>query len=377
MRSRNPPPINPKPEKAMTDLNENLPPSLTPIIRLNKDAIAALRAGTAPEFPALSSGVAGQANASEARVLVDLYYSLQDYRKAIDNQMRSIDNGADAGAQHAALDFMAAQIDSLEHNAKLWLETFVTAHPMWPWFAAVDGIGPILAAGLVAHLGSRPVPPTVGKWHRYAGLDPSQRWLKVDELKKLWAEQEGDIDQRARTIAIQVGRDPNTVIRDATTDYKTGAVKALTKDSAIKSLSRIPYNRPLKTLCWKIGDQFVKLGGSQKAFYAVWYRNRKALEITRNQRGDRRDLAASTLATTPGHAQKSTYAQGLLPDGRVDLMARRATVKLFLSHLHELWYQVENNCVPPKHFAISVLHHVDYIPPPHQEVLGITQRKPS
>lgn len=353
-------------------MNTNEMPIFTPVVKLNKDAIAALRAGESPDIPSMSKGVAGQANASEARVLIDLYYSMQDYRKAIDNQIRAVENGADAGASHTAFDFMAQQIDAMESNAKLWLEAFVTAHPMWPWFAAVDGIGPILAAGLVAHLGNRPVPPTVGKWHRYAGLDPSQQWLKADELKKLWDEQEGDIDQRARTIATIVGRDPNTVIRDATTDYRTGNEKPLTKDGAIKSLSRIPYNRPLKTLCWKISDQFVKLGGSQKSFYAKWYRNRKALEIVRNQRGDRRELASKTLTMTPNHAQRKIYAEGMLPDGRIDLMARRATVKLFLSHLHELWYQVENDGqVPPKHFAISVQHHVDYIPPPHQEVLGL------
>ena len=353
----------------ITDINQ-APPILAPICKVSKDMIAAIRAGQELNLP--SAGVAGHSNATEARTLIDLYYGIQDYRKAIDNQRRAMDQGADTGITHEALDFIAPQIEAIENNARAWLEAYINSHVMWPWFAAVDGIGPILAAGLVAHLGSRPVPTTVGKWHRYAGLDPSQQWLKAEELRALWNQVTGDIEQRVRAIAAIVGRDPATVLRDATTNFRTGETKSLTKDGALKSLARIPYNRPLKTLCWKVGDQFVKLGDSQKAFYAVFYRQRKAIEIARNLKGERAELAAKTLAEKPTHAQKAIYAQGQLPDGRLDLMARRATVKLFLSHLHELWYRMENDGqLPPRPFAFTILHHTDYIPPPHQEALGL------
>lgn len=343
---------------------------LTPVAKLSKDAINAMRAGTMPNMAA-SGKVGEMANATEARVLVDLYYSMQEQRKAVDNQVLSMDRGVDAGAGHQAADYMGVQVDALEANAKVWLEAFAASHVMWPWFSAVHGIGPVLAAGLIAHLGGRPLPPTVGHWWRYAGLDPSQKWLKADELTRLWAEQDGDADMRTRILSQIVGRDPVTVLRDATVDFKTGETHDLTKARAIKSLSRIPFNRPLKTLCWKVGDQFVKLGGRQDAFYAAFYRNRKAAEIVRNERGDRAELAAQTLAAKPAHAQRKTYAEGKLPDGRVDLMARRATVKLFLSHLHELWWRVEHGGeMPPKPFSVSIQGHAHYIQPPHSEALG-------
>jgi hypothetical protein len=344
---------------------------LVPVMKLTKDAVAAMVAGQTGT-PQLSAGIAGQANATEARVLVDLYYSMQEFRKSIANQIGSMDRGADAGAQHIAATFMASQVDAMESNAKAWLEAFAQTHGMWPWFKAVHGIGPVLSAGLIAHLGGRPVPPTVGHWWRYAGLDPSQQWLKADELAKRWAEAEGDIDQRIRTLSAIVGRDPATVIRDATVDFRTGETKELTRAGALKSLARIPFNRPLKTLAWKCTDQWVKLGANENAYYAVYYRNRKAQEVARNARGDRAELARKTLEAKPTHAQRAIYADGLLPDGRLDLMARRATVKLFLSHLHELWYRLENDGrLPPKPFSISMQGHGHYLEPPHMDALGM------
>jgi hypothetical protein len=343
---------------------------LVPIQKLSKDAVNAMRAGIMPNV-ASAGAVGAMTNATEARVLVDLYYSMQEQRKSVDNQVLSMDRGVDGAAGHQAADFLGTQVDALEANAKTWLEAFAAAHPMWPWFQAVHGIGPVLAAGLIAHLGGRPLPPTVGHWWRYAGLDPTQQWLKADALGKLWGDQEGDIDMRTRVVAKIIGRDPETVLRDATVDFRTGETKPLTKAGAIKSLSRIPFNRPLKTLCWKVGDQFVKLGSREDAFYARFYRNRKADEIARNERGDRAALAAKTLAEKPTHAQRKTYAEGRLPDGRVDLMARRATVKLFLSHLHELWWRKEHNGeMPPKPFSVSIQGHAHYIPPPHVEAIG-------
>lgn len=344
-------------------------PSLQPIIKLSKDAIAAIRAGSDPEASGIQTGIAGHSNASSARILVDLYYTMQDVRKAMDNKDRAHEQGADPTATHEAVDYMAKQVTVIEDNARTWLQAYVVTHPMWPWLHRVPGIGPVLSAGLVAHLGAREIPPTVGHWWRFAGLDPSQRWLGQAELKALWDAQEGDVDMRTRIVSHLVGRDPETVIRDATTNFKTGEITPLTKLKALKSLARIPYNRPLKTLCWKIGDSMVKLGNRQDAFYAVFYRERKATEIARNQRGDRAELAAKTLQAKPNHAKASTYREGLLPDGRVDMMARRATVKLFLSHLHELWYRLENGKAPPHPFSTTIKGHAHYIAPPYQEAL--------
>ena len=345
---------------------------LQPIIKLTRDAAAIL---TMSQPDPISGEPPREMSSHEARALVDLYYTMQELRKRIANQILAIERGADVQPKHESADFLLSQAAVMEENAKLFLNVFVNSHPMAPWFNAVHGIGPVLAAGLLAHLGSRRVPPTVGHWWRFAGLDPSQKWLKSDELAKLWNEQTGDIEERTRVICKIVGRNPASVIRDATTNFRTGETTKLTKAKALKSLARIPFNRPLKTLCWKIADQMVKLGDRKDAHYAAYYRDRKAIEIARNQAGDRAEQAAKVLAAKPKHAQRAKYENGMLPDGHVDAMARRATVKLFLSHLHELWHEVDWGTPPTtKPFAISMQGHAHYIAPFYAEFISKTTR---
>lgn len=264
---------------------------IVPVVKLGKDAVAAIRAGGAPQATA-PGGLASVTNNTLARQLVDLYYDMQETRKRLGNKQRAADHGRDAVTEDTAIDFMLAQSEAMEHNAKGFLEAFVQVQPIYEeWLREVHGIGPILAAGLIAYLGSRDLPPTVGHWWRYAGLDPSQKWLSADELGKLWKIYEGDVETRARAIALEVGRDPNTVMRDATTDFKTGEPKPLTKDSAIKSLARIPYNRRLKTLCVVPGQRVltrtgyrpiegVAVGDEVLTHLGRW---RKVTEVMRNE----------------------------------------------------------------------------------------------
>jgi hypothetical protein len=341
--------------------------SLTPVVKLTRDALKELGGATMPAGGDSVPQPAGDASRETARSLVDLYYRMQEERKALANQVGAIERGTDTGGSQW-IEYTLRQIEVLEANAAAFLETFAWSHPMGPWLQAVHGIGPVLAAGLLAHL---TLQPTVGHWWRFAGLDPSQQWLGAEKLRPEWDRLEGDVETRLRILSGIVGRNPETVLRDATTDYRTGEVKKLTRDGAIKALSRIPFNRPLKTLCWKIGDSFVKLGGRQDAYYARYYRQRKAEEVARNLRGDRAALAARTLAAKPTHAQRAIYAEGRLPDGRIDLMARRATVKLFLSHFHEVWWRVEHGTSPPKPFSVAVLGHGHYLPPPYMVALGL------
>jgi len=351
---------------------------LQPVIRLNKDAIRILGAGgSSPQGGSTPVPGSVATELHEARALVDLYYSLQELRKSVANQIGAIERGADTGVTHEASDYLLEQAKAMEQNAQLFLETAASRHPMWPWFVAVHGIGPVLSAGLIAHLGARAVPVTVGHWWRHAGLDPSQKWLGANELAREWDSVDGDVYERVRAVSLRVGRDPETVIRDATTNFKTGeSTGELTKAKALKSLARIPFNRPLKTLLWKVVDQFVKLGERSEAYkYAKWYRARKALEVERNLRGDRAAQAAAVLERRTGHAQRATYAKGLLPDSHVDAMARRATAKLFLSHLHELWYQVEHGAKPPAPFSNAIQRHAHYIAPFYSDAVLDSSKK--
>jgi hypothetical protein len=58
------------------------------------------------------------------------------------------------------------------------------------------------------------------------------------------------------------------------------------------------------------------------------------------------------------------YSAGRLPPGQIDARARRYAVKLFLSHLHEVWYKAHFGKAPPLPYPIAILGHAHIKPPP-------------
>lgn len=349
---------------------------MEPITKLDKDArkavegnLAALALGEGQDLPAASF----ERNTSVAKTLVDLYYNAQRSRIRLNNQVKAVQRGTDQTSGVEFLSFFLKQQQAVEENAKAWLEAYAVTHKLWPWFEAVYGIGPVIAAGLVAHLGNKPVPNFVGAWWRYAGLDPTQKWLSQDALRKVWTEvvpRGTDLDEAAIIMSAHIGRSPNSVIRDATTNFKTGETHALTKPKLLAALARIPYNRALKTLVWKLTDSFVK-HQDDASVYTRLYRERKAYEIRRNQSGGRADDCAKVLAKFPNHAQRKTYESGLYPDGHIQNLTLRWLGKIFLSHLHYIWHSVDYGRPPVMPYAITYLEHEDFIAPPHLEVLGL------
>jgi hypothetical protein len=47
--------------------------------------------------------------------------------------------------------------------------------------------------------------------------------------------------------------------------------------------------------------------------------------------------------------------------------AKRYAVKLFLAHLHEVWYREHYKTAPPIPYPIAHLGHAHYIAPPNTE----------
>lgn len=241
----------------------------------------------------------------EARYLVDAYYIMQEDRKRAKAQERAHNASAEPSA---VLSWLADQSSTLEKQITVALDRYTQAHVMGSWMRGVYGIGPVLSAGLLAHLGAQ-MPETVGHWWQFAGIagDNQRPWEKGQKR---------------------------------------------------------PYNAKLKTLCWKIGESFVKMSGSDQCFYGALYRQRKDLETSRNTAGAFAAQAAQLLS----HYKKTTeayghYAAGHLPPAHIHARARRYAVKIFLSHLHAEWYRTVNGREPPKPFAIAILGHAHEIKP--------------
>jgi hypothetical protein len=124
----------------------------------------------------------------------------------------------------------------------------------------------------------------------------------------------------------------------------------------------------LKRLCWLIGESFTKVSNNPNDIYGKVYQQRKALEIERNEAGAFASQAEEALRKKrwgEDTATRKHYEEGRLPPARIHLRAQRYSVKLFLSHLHHVMYEIEFKEPPPKPFILTKPEHAHFIAPPN------------
>jgi hypothetical protein len=204
--------------------------SLQPIIKLNRDLLKAV-----------TSDIPGGVTDNEARYLVDTYYTIQKARIRNVLQAKGLDRDAKKQGNepepHEAIDRFASDFAIQEENIKRVLGYYVDSHELNWFFMNTLGVGPVLAAGLLAHIDIKQC-PTVGHIWSFAGLNPTVAWDKGQKR---------------------------------------------------------PWNTGLKTICWKIGDSFVKLSGRQDSFYSQLYKKRKQQEWAKNLAGEYQDEALRSM----------------------------------------------------------------------------------
>ena len=247
----------------------------------------------------------------EARFLVDTYYQMQENRIRAQGQLRSM---ARSDEPHDTLLWLETQNTLLEKQIARALDKYSASMALGQWARSIVGIGPIISAGLLAHIDLAKC-ETAGAIWKFAGLAPGVKWGKGEKR---------------------------------------------------------PWNARLKTLCWKIGESFVKSQGNAESQYGPVYVSRKALEIERNEQGAFAAQAEQVLAekrigkATPTYA---SYAAGKLPPAHIHARARRYAVKLFLAHYFEVGYFLLHNRKAPKPYALTHLEHVHYAEPPNTELV--------
>jgi hypothetical protein len=209
----------------------------------------------------------------EIRYMVDLYYEIQEHRKATGNQSRQL---AEGDEPVASLVTIHGYVVGIEEAIKAALDAWTKQDDLASWARGHKGVGPVIAAGLAAHIDVERA-RTAGAVWRFAGLDPTSKWKKGEKR---------------------------------------------------------PWNARLKVLCWKLGDSFVKQSGREDAFYGQYYRQKKAEEVARDLRDENAEKAAQTLKerNITDKPTRKVYESGHFPAGRLDLRARRKAVKLFLAH---------------------------------------------
>lgn len=234
---------------------------------------------------------------NEVRFLVDFYYMSQDDRKRAHNQDRALTG---AGEPSSMVSWLAGQAQTIENQIKRVLDVYTSGHKMGEWMREVVGIGPVISAGLLAHIDIAKA-PTVGHIWRFAGLDPTLKWGKGEKR---------------------------------------------------------PWNAKLKTLCWKAGQSFMKLHNHEDCYYGHLYSKRKAFEIERNERGVNAALAGELVAKVGKTTEAFKHlSEGRLPPGQIDARARRYAVKQFLADLHGEWFRRHFGQEPPLPYPIAILGH--------------------
>lgn len=214
-------------------------PDMEPIKRLSKDL----------------KNAAKLLSRQEARYLVDSYYQLQDVRKATNNQVRGMEKKT-PGQEGQPLEpcdvlkWFEDNSEGLENQIKRALEAFALNHREGRWAFSITGIGPVIAAGLLAHIDIDEA-PTVGHIWRFGGVDPTLVWNKGEKR---------------------------------------------------------PFNASLKVLFWKIGQSFLKNSGREDCVYGKLLLERWAFEKANNVAGTLSGQATAKLEKF--NIRKATEAYG-------------------------------------------------------------------
>jgi hypothetical protein len=292
----------------------------------------------------------------EARFLVSAYYMMQGSRIRTDNQVKALGK---AEEPNEVLQFFSKQWNTLESQVKGALDNYTKGHLMGSWMREIYGIGPVISAGLLAHLDINKA-PTSGHFESFAGLNPMVIWPSTDDALK-WIKQNG-LDIHAACAHFR--RNYSAIERYATRDADGEEVK-LTERRLAKALSRRPWNAELKVVVWKAGQSFKMFNKKEECYYGKLYNERKVFEIQKNMNGDNRAfaLAKAERVGKDTDAYKS-YIEGMLPPAHIDARATRWTTKIFLSHLHAEWYRRAFGKEPPVPYPIAHLGHAHLIKPP-------------
>jgi hypothetical protein len=265
----------------------------------------------------------GTMSRNEVRFLVDAYYQMQEDRIKAQNRVRSMVGSEEP---HAVIRWLEEQFDLLERQIKGSLDLYSMQHPVGNWMRGIKGVGPVISAGFLANLNL--VPP-----------------VKPDEAGN------------PTPLKLTAGR------------FWSVCGLAPGKDRRVKG-EKTQFNPDLKRLCFLTGECFKRLRASDPdAYYRQIYDQRKNYEIVNNQRGCYREQAEKALEMknySKDTTAKEFYEKGMLPPAQIDRRACRYAVKLFLSHLHEVWHKHEFGVPPPIPYPMAYLEHPRHltIPPP-------------
>jgi len=245
-----------------------------------------------------------------------------------------------------------SEMQRIEDSIKREITLLVKETAVFLWFQQVKGIGPVLSAGLVSGIQSVSSEErnfgTVSKLWKYCGMATEQVCKEckkpIPENKEAYIEYaikrfkefkkkptKKEVEAKRKTIETHLCKCNTPTLITVAQRKRTGL-----------PLSYSPF---MKVLCWKVGEQFNKLINNKDAYYAQWLMRFKAEEKKKNPK------------MTKGHIHNR---------------AKRKAVKLFLSHLWDVWRQIEGAPHEKSYYERKTGHTPE--PPPHTEFIETIRR---
>lgn len=305
---------------------------------------------------------AGVMQRNQARYLIGIYLSMQASRKASDQKIARMEKRG-LMEPHSVLEWASEKSYAVEKQILAAINMFAESEYMGRWAMGIFGVGPVVAAGLLAHI-------DMNSWKCAHVQDQDEIPCNPDaphgpECKHLPIQTAGQIWRFA-------GFDPTAV-------WEKGEKR--------------PHNAALKQICYYAGESFIKGCNNPKSVFGKLFKDRKAFEWQRNLSGGNAEQCPKELAKKKFKKSSNAYKwlSGLvdpdwareclesgkpfpesvkvivgkpfpmLPPAQIHARARRHSIKLFLSAWHAEAYRHEFSKEPPAPFAIASLGHAHYI----------------
>lgn len=347
---------------------------------------------------------AGMLSIELVQFLVNYYYQVQKDRIRLQAQVKKKTESTEPNAFLMAL---FKNMRTFEFDIKGAMSEHNRRHTETIWLESIVGIGPVIAAGLYSQLDATDH-PYFGQFQRYAGLDPTLKWLgkeKATKIVKSVVKEGGMIDrEQLASIAAAAGRKLQWF------EEKFGDQKWTTATAA-KILAKPPYNTDLKTLRWKLGESLVKTCNKKESQYGKFYLQKRILDWQKNLNGNLVGQAQEKLrefnidTKTEAYRwyaggydprdykgpippiEKTKDAEGklkvkillptvetgkgiqMLPPAHINSRAARYATKMLLSHYHEVAYFAKYKIIPPAPWIIEHGGHKDYFAVPNTHLV--------
>ncbi len=268
-------------------------------------------------------------------------------------------NTAMRGIEHPLLDFLNKSFGRMERQMRLAMEIYVDQSVPGRWAIETPGIGPLIASSLLAYVDLNKCGDNPQKLWRYAGLDPTSKWVTYAEIdpqlaatKLLYGKK---LTDRHIKWLCKYFNKKYEILYNRARKYGQGEVtwKSLRSALAVK-----PWNKDFKTVCYYLGKG-IRLRNNKPGFlYGELYRQRKDYEYAQNAQLAYEDQALGIYRNTPWidtstESVSATYKSGMLPGFHIEHRARKWVTKIFLVHFHQVLYYDKYTEMPQKPYILK------------------------